>query len=816
MTGAEAVSSRAAGRGGKDQAIAWTGEFVEPHWERRFGAYSAARSLDGARAAIIVTTGTCLSFAPLDMLSLPWDQMILFLLDRAVITVLGVIALFLTLRGGVRRIVTVTYAQQYLFFTLNALIFDHPVLSRHGGILLPLIPIALLISLPGSFRMAAILCGYAAGVSLLFWGVLRPEPEAPLDLLVVILMTAIAYAMGAAVRIRFSRMRREEYLYVEEERRTNQSLLEAKEAAEAGVRAKDTFLAVMSHEIRTPMHGVLGMVRLVLDGTDLEAEDRRRLTLARQSAEGLLTILDDILEVAKLEAGRVDFERRPFSPARTLRSVTDLLELRAREKGIGLTVDAPSDLPPWVSGDSARLRQILFNLVGNAIKFTERGGVTVEVRAAPPDGGLTRLTFRVIDTGIGISKEQLGRLFQPFAQGDASINARFGGTGLGLVICKTLVEAMGGAIAVSSEPGRGSRFQVSLTFALADEPARAPVVRGVDRPLRVLVADDNPVNAEVADAQLRKMGCDVVAVSDGAAALDRAREGGFDLILMDVRMPDVDGLEATRRIRALGGAVGAVPILGLTANSLPGDVARCLEAGMNGHLAKPMTGDQLRDAVADVLGEASRGPSRDARPATFDVLLAGETAVGLAGVVRALGHRAFPANGPEAAQAMLRARPFDLVIQATGEAAVPRVSTGRAAERGEEGVPMALSDARNPDRLAAVIGGLVEGAGPGRLEDDLSPEALARVRERFMEVLRDHATTLEDVDLTPGRLERVAHGLKGSAGAMGRVELSLLAAEIEAFTRAGTPSREALDDARLRLYTHVRRALDIPIPSSSR
>ena len=586
---------------GQVTAITRLGEFVDRKLERQFSEDSLDRSRAAAHLCVIATSATSLGFAPLDVLMLEGAARLWFLADRLVIAALCLAAIILVARAGDhRRLVRLTLAQQVVFFTLNALIFDHPVLAHHGGALMPLIAICLFIFLPGGFRAAALLSAYAALVSLLVWGVLRPQPESARDLAVILMLTLVAYVVGGLARTQFGRMRREEY-------RHRQTLLAAKEAAEAGAKAKADFLAVMSHEIRTPMNGVLGMLRLVQENP-LPERQRQRLDTACHSAEGLLTILDDILAFSKLEAGSFEVETAPFNLPATLEGVVALMELRAAEKGLSLTLEQGAGLPEWLAGDVGRLRQVLFNLVGNAVKFTERGGVALRAVPVTRADGLTGVEFSVADSGPGIDAAQLARLFQPFSQADASISRRFGGTGLGLVICKRLIEGMGGDIAVDSTPGHGSRFHYRLGFALA-QPATAAAAAETAAALpalAVLLAEDHPVNQMVTREMLESGGHRVTLAGDGAEAVERAAAGGFDLILMDMQMPTVDGLEATRRIRALPAPAGAVPIIALTANALPGDAARCRAAGMNGHLAKPVRRQALDAAMAEVLGLGHR------------------------------------------------------------------------------------------------------------------------------------------------------------------------------------------------------------------
>ncbi len=378
--------------------------------------------------------------------------------------------------------------------------------------------------------------------------------------------------------------------------------------------AKSRFLSTMSHEIRTPLAGVLGTLELLTAGT-LQPEQREYADLSLRSARALLALLNDVLDFSKFEAQGVTLDSAAFDAAQVAREVRELFLAQAERKGLALVpVCVPG--PLWVMGDALRTRQVLGNLVGNAIKFTEHGQVRLEVEAIA-EGPTTALRFTVEDTGVGIAPEHHATLFAPFAQGDDSTQRRFGGTGLGLAICRRLAEAMGGAITFDSQPDRGSRFSFTAQLPTAQPAeARAPAeeaLRDVERAamtgLRVLVAEDNPVNRLMISRLLERLGAQPTLVGNGALALEALETTPCDLVVMDVQMPVLDGLSATRAMRAAGKAWSQLPVVALTANAFQEDREACAAAGMTGFLSKPVTEVALVRTLLAVTGR-SPNPSR--------------------------------------------------------------------------------------------------------------------------------------------------------------------------------------------------------------
>ena len=414
---------------------------------------------------------------------------------------------------------------------------------------------------------------------------------------------ALATAALGAFVLAYGRSLHLEYWRTREERFELQS---AKASAEAANLAKSQFLANMSHEIRTPMHGVLGMAELSLATESLQ-ESRGHIETLYASAQGLLHVLNDILDFSKVEAGKMTLEQIPFSLRDLINDVGNVAGPQAASKALVLAYRVADGLPDTLIGDPGRLRQILVNLMGNAIKFTLSGSVSLEVMATGVGGTGDRVSlhFLVRDTGIGIAREKLGTVFEAFGQADSSVTRRFGGTGLGLAICSQLVKLMGGRIWVESTPGIGSTFHFTclLRSGKAGDVAKPKFnLEEMEKPLRIMLAEDNPVNQKVAAAVLSKRGHRLKVVSTGLEALRAWEAEDFDVILMDNQMPEMDGVEAVRRLRAREASSQRrrTPVIALSASALIGDRERFLDAGMDAYLAKPFRPEELCALLREV------------------------------------------------------------------------------------------------------------------------------------------------------------------------------------------------------------------------
>jgi signal transduction histidine kinase/DNA-binding NarL/FixJ family response regulator len=554
------------------------------------------------------------------------------------------------------------------------------------------------------------------------------------------------FSMAVSLANRFARVHRQlDELRGDLEQRVEQrtrELAAAKTAAEAADRAKSDFLANMSHEIRTPMNGILGVSDL-LRRQDLAPRPREYAEIIASSAEGLLRIIDDILDFSRVEAGMVSLEPREFDLGYTVRRAVALLEPRAATQGIELRLEWDENLPKWVCGDPARLRQVLLNLIGNAVKFTEEGGVTVRVEPLPADeeeppeeeddgGGGPKIRFTVRDTGVGIPPEARARVFLPFTQADTSTTRRFGGTGLGLAICKQIVEQAGGEIGLDSTPGGGSTFWFTMPFASvlrqgAEHRAALPppARRRSSAARRILLAEDDKVSSMVAMRQLDDLGYETDWVTTGQEALDALEKQDYDLVLMDCQMPGLDGYETTRRIRQRETGDAHLPIIAATAHAMTGDREKCLAAGMDDYLAKPYR----REALAEMLHAWLSG---EARPAASPASAATSVPDGgpssdvldpdAVGALRELGDvlpravRSFLDHRPSLTEGMRQAL-------AAGDAA--RLAEGAHSLKGSSG-------ALGARRLAELCAELVADARSERLGD--CERRLAEVEEEIQRV----------------------------------------------------------------------------------
>ncbi len=631
------------------------------------------------------------------------------------------------------------------------------------------------------------------------------------------------------------------YEDISDRKAAEEAMRAARDLAERVARARSAFLANMSHEIRTPMNAVLGFVELVLD-TELGTEQRRALELVRTSSEALLTILNDILDYSKIEAEHLELESIPFDLPKVVHATATLLAVRAREKHLELTVDVPPDVPQIVRGDPTRVRQVLMNLIGNAVKFTEHGEVDVSATVAGYHGDHTSVRFRVRDTGIGISEQQLATIFDEFTQADVSMTRRYGGTGLGLAISRRLVALMGGALTVTSEVSRGSEFSFTLSFTVEAVPpaaARAAVSLGGRR---LLVVDDNETNRRIVRDMLGAEGMAVHEASRADAGLEALRRAAgartpYDLAILDAQMPDQDGFELATAIRA-DGALQQTRLLILTSAGQRGDGERCRELGIQAYLTKPIARADLVEAVGTVLaGTASARGAADlvTRHSIAEsrhvlrVLLVEDNPVNRQVATAMLlkrGHQVDVAsNGREAVDAVAR-ESYDVVLmdiqmpemdgfEATAKIralpqgrALPIIALTAHALSGERerclarGMTGYLAKPFKAHDLFAVVEG--RGAQPAdtavtrspavdlaafrrTMEEAGAAEAVDGILETFVSTLpqRLEALVAAARDSAAEPLQRAAHAFRSAAGTIGAGHLAALLEEMERAARDG-------------------------------
>ena len=599
---------------------------------------------------------------------------------------------------------------------------------------------------------------------------------------------------------------------ISERKQAESEMRAAKDAAEAGSRAKSDFLAMMSHEIRTPMNAIMGMTTMLMN-SDLDPQQKAYATTAQDSAEGLLVILNDLLDLSKLEAGKLNFEEANFDLPELAMSVMELLSPHADEKGLSVHGDWHDLSHPRVKGDPTRVRQLLLNLLGNAIKFTEEGNVTLRISQEKPTRENRIATFvEVIDTGIGITRDQQDRLFEPFNQADATVSRRFGGTGLGLAICRRLVDAMGGEIGVASEQGKGATFWFRLEFDAATGEAITLVEDGEHDHLkssarstthvhlnhskkskkqadgdlrRVLLVEDSPTNRAVVEAFLEGLPIDLEMAENGKEGLEKAAETVYDLVLMDMAMPVMDGLTSAKEIRKLPGLNGKSPIVALTANAMASDRQRCLAAGMNDYLAKPLKLDALvlmvsqwlalDDEAADTqqVAETDAASKAEAAQRAAHVLDDWDAVEETASEAVEAAEDEAPKEADKVSSDMVAGKPpaddgYDLEIRARAERAIAASGTHVTAEDGT-GAPESAAEM------------LVDEAVLDQMREDTGEDIVRMLVTSFLEELEERLPKVVKLCEVEdwSELRHEAHTIKGSAATFGAAALSRAAKRIE-------------------------------------